>query len=246
MEKVRKGYEILDEKISPDNVMRMGELLALSALKFMCGHKMLHRMYANLARDIDYKDLDGYVLTDSYDLAQEAALFLCGYMGKSVFDTCIDPKSGKTYAIRRMCSKILCHKLYEEWKIKRYTDSTEDLYRSKEPFADFEQKRETDYTKYDGIMEKFNLNKGEKETLECYIVGIGFTEQALKAELQILINQLVKEIVLYNNKIEIYYNNPTTKSPDESQGFLLYVGKRKIVSEIQNKSPKIVIVAIEM
>lgn len=31
MEKVRKGYEILDEKISPDNLMRMGELLALSA-----------------------------------------------------------------------------------------------------------------------------------------------------------------------------------------------------------------------
>lgn len=98
MEKVRKGYEILDEMISPDNVMRIGELLALSALKFMCGHKMLHRMYANLARDIDYKNLNGYVLTDSYDLAQEAALFLCGYMGKSVFDTCIDPKSGKTYA----------------------------------------------------------------------------------------------------------------------------------------------------
>ena len=165
MEKERKGYEILDEKISPDNVMRMGELLALSALKIMCGHKMLHRMYANLARDIDYKDLDGYVLTDSYDLAQEAALFLCGYMGKS-------------YAIRRMCSKILCHKLYEEWKIKRYTDSTEDLHRNQEPFADFEQEQETDYTKYDEIMEKLNLNKGEKETIECYMAGIGFTEQA--------------------------------------------------------------------
>ena len=106
MENERKGYEILDEKISPENVMRnvmrMGELLALSALKFMCEHKMLHRMYANLARDIDYKNLNGYVLTDSYDLAQEAALFLCGYMGKSVFDTCIDPKSGKAYAIRRI------------------------------------------------------------------------------------------------------------------------------------------------
>ena len=67
-------------------------------------------MYANLARDIDYKDLDGYVLTDSYDLAQEAALFLYGYMGKSVFDTCIDPKSGKTYAIRR----IVGQKLFRE------------------------------------------------------------------------------------------------------------------------------------
>ena len=146
MENKRKGYEIFDEKISPDNVMRMGELLALSALKFMCGHKMLHRMYANLARDLDYKNLEGYTFTDSYDLAQEAALFLCGYMGKSVFDPCIDPKNGKTYAIRRMCSKILC--------------------------------QETDYTKYDEIMEKLNLNKGERETIECYMAGIGFTEQA--------------------------------------------------------------------
>ena len=69
-----------------------------------------------------------------------------------------------------MCSKILCHKLCEEWKIRRYTDSTEDLHRNKEPFADFEQDKETDYTKYDEIMEKLNLNKGEKETIECYFV----------------------------------------------------------------------------
>lgn len=73
-----------------------------------------------------------------------------------------------------------------------------------------------------------------------------FYEQALKAEPKMLINLLVKEIVLYDDKIEIYYNNPTTKSPDESQGFLLYVGKSKIASEIQNKRPKIVIVTIEM
>ena len=82
--------EVFEEIISPDNVMRMGELLALQSLKFMCGHKHLHRMYANLARDIDYKDIPGYVLTDSYDLAQSAALFLLDYMGKSVYDTCID------------------------------------------------------------------------------------------------------------------------------------------------------------
>ena len=61
-----------------------------------------------------------------------------------------------------------------------------------------------------------------------------------------MINLLVKEIVLYDDKIEIYYNNPTTKSPDESRGFLLYVGKSKIISEIQNKSPKITNVTIEM
>ena len=60
-----------------------------------------------------------------------------------------------------------------------------------------------------------------------------------------MINLLVKEIVLYD-KIEIYYNNPTTKSPGESRGFLLYVGKSKIISEIQNKSSKIINVTIEM
>ncbi len=31
----RKGYEVFEEIISPDNVMRMGELLALQSLKFM-------------------------------------------------------------------------------------------------------------------------------------------------------------------------------------------------------------------
>ena len=178
MENERKGFEILQERISPDNVMRMGELLALSALKLVCQHKALYRMRANLARDIDYKHSDGYIFTDGYDLVQEAAMFLCEYMGQSACDTCIDPKSGKTYQIRRLCSKILCHKLYEEWKIQRYVGSTEDLSGREEPFVDFQQKKETDYAKYDALMEKLHLNQGEKETIEGYMAGIGFTQQA--------------------------------------------------------------------
>lgn len=178
MENERKGFEIFNERISADNVMRMGELLASSALKLVCQHKELYRMRANLARDIDNKHLEGYIFTDGYDLAQEAALFLCGYMGQSAYDTCIEPKSGRTYQIRRLCSKVLCHKLYEEWKIKRYVESTEDLSRREEPFCDFQQTKETDYAKYDTLMEKLHLNRGEKETIESYMVGIGFAEQA--------------------------------------------------------------------
>ena len=59
----RKVYEVLEEKISPDNIVRIGELLALGALKYMCRHKMLHGMYADLARDIANKDVEGYVLS---------------------------------------------------------------------------------------------------------------------------------------------------------------------------------------
>lgn len=178
MENERKGFEIFNERISADNVMRMAELLAASALKLVCRHRELYRMRANLARDIDYKHSEGYIFTDGYDLVQEAALFLCGYMGQSAYDTCIDPKSGRTYQIRRLCSKVLCHKLYEEWKIQRYVESTEDLSRREEPFCDFQQPKETDYAKYDTLMEKLHLNRGEKETIEGYMAGIGFTEQA--------------------------------------------------------------------
>lgn len=178
MENARKGFEIFDEKISPDNIVRMGELLAAYALKLVCQYKGLYKMRADLARDIDYKDLEGYTFTDSYDLVQEAAMFLCGYMGKSVYDSCIEPKSGKTYTIRGMCSKTLCHKLYVEWKIKRHTESMEDLPVSREPNAAFEPKEAADYTTYDAILERLDLTKGEKETIDCYMAGIGFSEQA--------------------------------------------------------------------
>lgn len=174
MENKRKVYEVLEEKISPDNIVRIGELLALGALKYMCGHKMLHGMYADLARDIAYKNVAGYVLTESYDLVQEAAMFLCGYMGMTVNDV----KDGEQCTVRRLCNKTLCHKIYELWKVKRYTESMDALPRSREPFTEFGCEKTADHTKYYELMAKLRLTKGEKETIACYVAGISFTEQA--------------------------------------------------------------------
>ncbi len=160
----KKGFEIfIEDNISEHNVMRMGELLALNALRVMCRYENFHGMYADIVRDIQYKDLEGYILTDSYDLAQEAAMFLCGYIGKNVYDTCIETKSGKTYTIRRLCSKVVCHKIYEILKIRKNTERAEDLHKSREPYVLLEEKKETDYTKYDEILSKLNLTKEEKE-----------------------------------------------------------------------------------
>lgn len=174
MENKRKVCEVLEEKISPDNIVRISELLALGALKYMCGHKMLHGMYADLARDIANKDVEGYVLTESYDLAQEAAMFLCSYMGMTVNDV----KDGEQYTVRRLCNKTLCHKIYELWKVKRYTESMDALPRNREPFTEFGCEKTADHTKYYELMAKLRLTKGEKETIECYVAGISFTEQA--------------------------------------------------------------------
>ena len=49
-----------------------------------------------------------------------------------------------------------------------------------------------------------------------------FYTQALELEPKMLITYLVKEIVLFDDRIEIYFNSPLTISPDDSQGFSFY------------------------
>lgn len=49
-----------------------------------------------------------------------------------------------------------------------------------------------------------------------------YYKSALKLEPLLLINYLVDEIILYNDRIEIRFTSPIPKSPDDCQGFLLY------------------------
>ncbi len=63
-----------------------------------------------------------------------------------------------------------------------------------------------------------------------------YYEQALRLEMPMLINFLVKEIVLYNDKIEIYFNSPIKTSPDDdNRGFLFYSTCGNLHYKIQNK-----------
>ncbi len=51
-----------------------------------------------------------------------------------------------------------------------------------------------------------------------------YYKSALQLETQMLINYLVKDILLYDDKIEIHFNKPTRNSPDENRGFSVYIG----------------------
>ena len=62
-----------------------------------------------------------------------------------------------------------------------------------------------------------------------------FYAMALKLEPKMLITHLIKEIVLYDDHIDIIYNTPTQTSPDDSQGFLFYKKYRNMKYVIQNK-----------
>lgn len=58
----------------------------------------------------------------------------------------------------------------------------------------------------------------------------------LEFEPLILINTLIKEIKLFDDKIEITFNSPTKTSPDENQGFLFYSKLDTILFANQNKN----------
>ena len=49
-----------------------------------------------------------------------------------------------------------------------------------------------------------------------------FYEKALRLEAQVLIGTIVKEIIVYNDKIDIFLNSPIRMSPDENRGFSFY------------------------
>lgn len=55
-----------------------------------------------------------------------------------------------------------------------------------------------------------------------------FFVEALKLEPRFLIGYLIKEIRLFDDKAEIYFNSPINSDPDESQGTLLFTGIGKI------------------
>lgn len=56
----------------------------------------------------------------------------------------------------------------------------------------------------------------DREQIKTYYL------KALASNPERVINTLIKEIVLYNDKIEVYINNPTKNGPDNNRGFSFY------------------------
>ena len=54
-----------------------------------------------------------------------------------------------------------------------------------------------------------------------------YYKEALALEAQMLINYLVDEIVMYDDKIEIFFHKPTRNSPDECRGCFVYKGRKE-------------------
>ena len=116
-------FSIMKEEISQNNVLEMAELIAFMELRFQIGYQgsRMQRMYADLYADIKHKNELGHTFSDSYDLVQEGALFLCEHYGEHLNDVISYSKKGKPITIKIACIRKM---------MKLINRKTSEYYRS--------------------------------------------------------------------------------------------------------------------
>ena len=78
-------------------------------------------------------------------------------------------------------------------------------------------------------LEKNILIEKSKNTVKLTEKTIrDYYTNALKLESKTLINYLIKEIRVFDEKIELTFNSPIKMSPDENQGFLFFIKEVKV------------------
>ena len=104
-ENATRNFKVLTEKISPDNVLVMAELIAMRETKVLIGYMDYHaeKAHKSLCKDIFSKDEQGYISSDSYELVQNVALLLCSHYGEYLDDFLYVSKRGKAVTIKKEC-----------------------------------------------------------------------------------------------------------------------------------------------
>lgn len=178
MEKEKNSFSILKEEISQNNVLAMAELIAMAETRFLIGYmgSSMQKMHADLYVDILRKNDLGYVFSDSYDLVQEGALYLCEHYGKHLNDIIGYSKKGKPITIDIACCrkmmKLMSRKIRDNYRNICY----EALTPVNEPYTEIQEESVQDFTIYDKIIESLNLTENMRIALECRIKGLSFPE----------------------------------------------------------------------
>ena len=165
-----------DQEITADNVMYLGEGIAVSALKtyMIYSNRDLYKLYKGLIHNMSRTLCLTEHFTDGYDLAQEATCFLCEYIGHKLGDVYIT-KTGKRTNIAIAALRHIERMLERKYGYRYYEVSIEVC--EFRPIEMIEQEL-TDYSKYDDIIERSQINEKELEVLDCYMSGMEFVETA--------------------------------------------------------------------
>lgn len=172
MKELNKGVLDNDKVISAENVQRMGEVIALCAIKTVIvrGGKDLHNLYKGLLRDINRAGDDMSRYSDGYEIAQEAMLFLCQHMGKRLDDIYIT-KTGRKITIKQACFSVADRYLAKNYVAPMLNTISLNERITTEPETRLGDEQKTDYTVVDGLIFKMKLTAVEYETLSILMAG---------------------------------------------------------------------------
>ena len=203
---VKRDFKVLTEEISPENMAVMAELIAMRETKALIGFMGYHaeKAHKKLCKDIFCKDKPGYTLSDSYDLVQSVALFLCDHCGEYLDDLLYVSKKGKQITIKMECYLIITRMLSKRYRLMQKYQSLEAA-KEKGEISCMEE-AETEYqqkSKEDSLVDKMtaalNLTENMSVALDCRMSGMSYPEIARR------LSRAVSTVYEYFEKMRARY-----------------------------------------
>ena len=203
---VQRDFKVLTEKISPENIAVMAELIAMRETKALIGFMGYHaeKAHKKLCKDIFCKDKPGYTLSDSYDLVQSVALFLCGHCGEYLDDFLYISEKGKQITIKMECYLIITRMLSKRYRVMQKYQSLEATKEKGE--ISYMEETETEYqqkSKEDSLVDKMtaalNLTENMSVALDCRMSGMSYPEIAKR------LSRAVSTVYEYFEKMRARY-----------------------------------------
>ena len=185
--KYRNEGELFEEPISNENVKLMGEMIALQTLRTLKKYdwKIADKYYIGLIKDMHHMGEVDYIVSDGYDVAQTAICFLYQFIGRKVSDIYGKDRRGKEITIKLACYREVDGQLMRyrrKMEKTSYIDFTSYKALPMDPVNCFE-KEQTDYCKYDALLEALHITELELAILNCYMNGM--VQSEVCAELRI-------------------------------------------------------------
>ena len=178
--KYRNEGELFDEPISKKNVKLMGEMIALQTLRTLKKYdwKIADKYYIGLIKDLHHMGEVDYIVSDGYDVAQTAICFLYQFIGRKVSDLYGKDRRGKEITIQLACYREVDGELMRyrrKMEKTSYIDFTSYKALPMDPVHCFEHEQ-TDYSKYDALLEALHITELELAILNCYMNGMRQSE----------------------------------------------------------------------
>ena len=171
-------FSVLKGEISQNNVLVVAEHIAFMELRYQIGYQgsRVQIMYADLYADIKHKNELGHTFSDSYDLVQEGALYLCEHYGKHLNDVIGYSKKGKPITIEIACIRKMMKLINLKAREYHRSVSLDALTPASEPSCEMTEEDLQDYTLYEKIVSSLNLTENMRIALECRQNGLSYPE----------------------------------------------------------------------